>query len=249
MAAGEGLFAQQLELPFNGGVASLVFEDASRCFNVNGLVTGSAGNFVADPARMESLAGLAESIGVGSGEARKLSEVIADFIDSDANPQGQGAEDGFYTALPVPYRTSGGLIASLSELRAMDGVSREVYLRIRPYLCALDRTEQPAINLNFVQEAHAPLLKALLGAGSDASIDDIRAAIAAIPPGGAVDPSSLPAPLSAIPAGSVKSSLIRARVRLELDGRAMEETLLFEAEAADGGEAPRLLARAFGDEF
>lgn len=249
MAAGEGLFAQQLELPFDGGVASLIFEDATRCFNVNGLVTGSAGNFVADPARMESFVGLVESIGVGSGEARKLSEVITDFIDSDGNTQGQGAEDGFYTALPVPYRTSGGLIASLTELRAMDGVSREVYLRIRPFLCALDRTEQPAINLNLVQEVHAPLLKALLGAGSDASMDDIRAAIAAIPPGGAGDPSSLPSPLSEIPAGAVKSSLIRARVRLEFNGRAMEETLLFEAETAADGKAPRLLARAFGDEF
>lgn len=249
MAAGEGLFAQPLELPFNGGSASLFFDDATRCFNVNGLVAGRAGEYAVDPARMESFVRLAESIGVSSGEARKLAEVIADFIDSDSVAQGQGAEDGFYSALPVPYRTSSGPIASLTELRAMDGVSRELYERIRPYLCALGQTEQPAINLNLVEEDHAPLLQALLGAGSEASIDDIRAAIAAIPPGGASDPASLPPPLPAVPGGAVKSALIKARIRLEVNGLTMEETLLFEADKADGGRAPKLLARAFGDEF
>jgi type II secretory pathway component PulK len=131
----------------------------------------------------------------------------------------------------------------------MDGVSRDFYVRIRPYLCTLDRPEQPAINLNMVREEHAPLLRALLGSDIEASIDDIRAAIAAIPPGGVRDTASLPPPLSAVPGGAVKSALIEARVRLEVNGRTMEETLLFEAEAAADGKGPRLLARAFGDEF
>lgn len=243
MAAGEGIFADQLELPFENGTGSIIFDDATGCFNVNDLVDGSAGSYSTNRASMENFVRLMEQIGLGSGEANKLAEVIADFMDSDAMPDGQGAEDGFYTALPTPYRTAGQPIASISELRAMDGVSRDLYRRIRPYLCAQGSTDQPPINVNMVNEEHAPILFAAFGGATP--IEDIKAAIAERPPGGYSDAAALPAAL-AVPAASLTSKFIKARIRLELGDGAMEETLLFEA---DPGRDPKLLARTFGDDF
>ncbi len=245
MTPSEGVFVDQLELPFERGIGSLIFEDATGCFNVNALVKNGA----TDPVEMEAFVSLLEAIAIGSGEARKLAEVVADFIDDDATSQGMGAEDGFYTGLPTPYRTAGGPIASVSELRAMDGVSRELYGRMRPYLCALNADTQPEININFAREGHAPLLFARIDKEKSVSLADIRAAIAAMPPGGVTDASTLDPALAAVPRLAVNSALIRARIRLELNDRSMEETLLFQTGSASGGEGPKLIARAFGDAF
>lgn len=246
MAPNEGIFGEQLELPLENGKASVVFSDATRCFNINSLVAGGAGAYESDSVNMANFVILLEAIGLGTSEATKLSEVIADFIDSDDFRQGQGAEDGFYTALPTPYRTGGRLLHSMTELRAMDGVSRALYERVRPYLCALDATAPAAVNVNFARPEHAPILLALMGAESGATAAELADQIGDLPPGGVPDISALTAPLAAVPGIVVTSGLIEARIRLEVNDRSIEEKLLFEV---SGGAPPKLLARAFGDEF
>lgn len=243
MAPGEGLFADQIEVPFENGKGSIIFEDATGCFNVNDLVAESGGAYSANRAGMDNFVRLLEQTGLGSGEANKLAEVAADFMDSDSTPEGQGAEDGFYTALPTPYRTAGRPIASISELRAMDGVSRDLYRRLRPYLCALEAAGQPPINVNMVRDEHAPIVFAALGGATP--IEDIKAAIAGRPPGGYSDAAAVP-PALAVPTFSVTSKYVKARIMLEVGDSAMEETLLFEA---DPGKDPKLLARTFGDDL
>ncbi len=242
MAPGEGLFAEQLELPFANGKGSVIFEDATRCFNVNSLVTDTGGTFAEDAASKASFILLMESIGLGGGEAQTLADVIVDFLDTDISPGLQGAEDGLYTALPTPYRTPDHPVASLSELRAMDGITREIFLRIRPYLCALSDTAQPPVNINMVLEPHSLLLSALVnGAPTPA---EFKTLIEARPPGGFADiAAATAAGWPAIPNASVGSTLIEARIRLEVNDRTMEETLLF---GVSGTGPPVLRSRTFG---
>jgi general secretion pathway protein K len=128
----------------------------------------------------------------------------------------------------------------------MDGVSRSLYRRVKPYLCALPGTDPAAININMVSPDHAPVLLALLPADSGVNLSDIRAQIGALPPGGLTTLDTLEPPLSTVPGIAVVSAQIEALIRLEVNGRTIEEKLLFEATQ---GAAPKLLARTFGDDY
>lgn len=248
MTPNSGLLAQEIELPFEGGANIIRFRDATRCFNVNELETASGGP--AAPNAATRFADLGAALGLGDSEARKVASVITDFIDPDGVEEIQGAEDGFYSALPTPYRTAGGRLASVSELRAMDGVSRSLYRRLKPYLCAIDDNAQPSINLNMLTKEHAPLIVALTnGAWSEA---EASTQIEARPPGGWAAVSDFWAPFVAgggaqpTNAGALTSSRLEALIRLEVNGQTMDEKLLFEVKA---GAKPKLVARTFGDDY
>lgn len=245
MAPGEGIFAKAIEAPIEGGTASIEFRDASLCFNINSLVAGAPGGFDENPAAIDSLVNMLTAIGLGEGESRRFIDVIVDYIDTDSLSRAQGAEDGFYTALPVPFRTGSQLVASLSELRALDGVSRSRYSAVSPYLCALATTAPGKVNLNWAKEAHAPVLLALQPAGSRATISDIKAAIAALPPGGLSDLAALEPPLAGISEYALTSDRIEAKITLEVNDLTIEERLLF-----DTSTPPvRLIGRTFGDDY
>lgn len=246
MAPGADIFGDPVEFPVDGGKATIVFRGAGDCFNINSLVSGGPGSYTGDPANIAGFVKMLEAIGLGSGEAAKLADVIVDFIDSDDLSSAQGAEDSFYTALPTPFRTSGQLLQSVSELRAMDGVSRPLFRKVRPYLCAGAGTEPGAININMIGPDHAPVLLARLPAESGVSLSEIRTQIGAIPPGGLTNLETLEPPLSTVPGIAVVSDRIEALVRLEVNDRTIEEKLLFEAAP---GAPPKLLARTFGDDY
>ncbi|OFX05716.1 MAG: hypothetical protein A3E78_03280 [Alphaproteobacteria bacterium RIFCSPHIGHO2_12_FULL_63_12] len=245
MAPGEGLFAKALEIPVEGGKATIAFSDATRCFNVNSLVAGSAGSYVENTSGIDAFITMLTAAGLGEGEARKISDVIVDYIDSDSNQRGQGAEDGFYTALPTPFRTGGQLIASVSELRALDGMSRSRYRAIRPWLCALASVQPGEVNINMARDVHAPLLLALQPAGATTTLSDIKTALANLPPGGESNPAALTPPLAGINEYKLTSGRIEAKIRLEVNNLTIEEKLLF-----DMSSPPvRLIARTFGDDY
>ena len=67
-------------------------------------------------------------------EAIQLVERITDYIDSDRTPRLDGAEDERYLSSAFPYRAANRAIASVSELRAVDGITPELYKRIAPFL-------------------------------------------------------------------------------------------------------------------
>ncbi|MGE4035588.1 MAG: type II secretion system minor pseudopilin GspK [Parvularculaceae bacterium] len=252
VAPNSGLLSQEFELPFGTGTAALRFQDASRCFNLNALVSAPADDSGAESTVTEAdrLAQLGVARGLGDSEARNFASVVADFLDKDAAERIQGAEDGFYSALPVPYRTAGGDIASVSEIRAMDGVSRDLYRRVKPLLCTIAGAEQPSVNLNFLDAQDAPLIFAMTN--GEWSLGEIRDQIEKRPPGGWNEVNDFWAPYvekgGAAPSspGSLTSSRIEALVRLEVNGRTMEEKLLFEVKS---GAEPKLVAHTFGDDY
>jgi general secretion pathway protein K len=86
-----------------------------------------------------------------------LGEAIRDWIDEDSNPAGfGGAEDGEYSSLTPPYRAANRLMVSPSELLAVRGVTRDLYLALRDYVSALP-TMTP-VNVNTAAE---PVLRSL----------------------------------------------------------------------------------------
>jgi general secretion pathway protein K len=240
-----GLFSQQLALPVERGSAALRFADASRCFNVNALIDNTGAAVPDEKARFVALL---EAIGAGGNEAQAVADAVTDFLDENSTVEAQGAEDNFYTALTTPFRTAGGPIAAVSELRAVEGVTREVYARIAPFLCARERGQKIEINVNALRPEDAPLIYAITR--GTWPLADIRAHIGERPPGGWQPdatpfwaPFANPSGFSLTGAAGIRSTWVEARVLLEADQRFVEETLVVETPATG---KPSLYVRALG---
>jgi len=240
-----GLFSEQLALPTGRGRAAMRFADASRCFNVNALINP---NRAAVPEEKARLVNLFEAIGLGGNDALAAADAIADFLDENSAVEPQGAEDNFYTALTTPYRTAGGPVAAVSELRAVRGVTREIYARIAPFLCARKTGQRVEINVNALSPEDAPLIYA--ATGGTWPLADIRAQIAERPPGGwrpdagefwKAFPNRSDISLTGL--AGVTSTWVEARVFLEADQRVVEETLIIETPA---NGKPALFSRTLG---
>jgi general secretion pathway protein K len=126
--------------------------------------------------------GLMIALGAGEADARRIAEAAADWVDSDTVPGPGGAEDEAYASGPDPYRTANSLFAEPGELRAVAGMTPELYRRLSPFLCALPVSDLAPINLNTLSPEQAPLL-AMLAPGQ-LSLERARAVLAARPAGG-----------------------------------------------------------------
>jgi general secretion pathway protein K len=171
-----------LAFPINEGSITAVIRDGQACFNLNAVVQGAPGAWVARPRGAAQLVALGRAVGLDEGRMRAVADSLTDWIDSDGAPQPRGAEDGVYAALPHPYRTPGTLVSEVSELRAVQGVDREVYSRLRPHLCALPEAVLSPINPNTLRPEDAPLLVMLTE--GQVTPAQARAAIAARPADG-----------------------------------------------------------------
>lgn len=109
-------------------------EDMQGRFNLNSLVTLEGGQLKVDPlavARFERLLELLEM-------EPKWANIIADWIDSDIQPQfPDGAEDPTYTGLTPPYRTANMPLTRASELLSIAGFGLERYRKLEPFVTAL----------------------------------------------------------------------------------------------------------------
>ena len=116
----------------------------SGCFNLNSLQLNGQDNAPAI-ARFERLL-----------RALKLDPQIAhqaaDWIDEDAIPRSQGAEDAALLAGQPGMRAANQAFVHVSELRLLPGVTPEIYEVLAPEVCALP--SDTATNLNFA----SPLL-------------------------------------------------------------------------------------------
>lgn len=67
-------------------------------------------------------------------EAVRLVERITDFIDADSERRLDGAENEIYLSGDFPYRPANRALASVSELRAVAGMTPERYTLLAPFL-------------------------------------------------------------------------------------------------------------------
>lgn len=174
---------QPRSFPIAGGVIIARLSDAGRCFNVNALVARQAGG-AARPveAEIEAFRRLADTLGLDRQISGQVVDGLIDWMDADSAPRPRGAEDFHYTSLDTPYLTGGTALAALSEMRAIAGVSVEVYTLLAPFLCALPQDRQPPLNVNSLRPRDWPLLRMALG--EDVTEFTARAIIVDRPPGG-----------------------------------------------------------------
>ena len=174
---------RQIPLPGGIGTGAVTIRDGGNCFNLNSVVQGGNGApTAARPLGMAQFAGLMGAIGIPSSQAQSSAAAAADWADNDTTPVSGGAEDADYLRRARPHRTANAPFAEASELRAVAGMTPELYARLRPWLCALPTTDLSPINVNTLSLEQAPLLAML--APEQLGVERARRVLSTRPPNG-----------------------------------------------------------------
>ncbi len=251
MTLAGGWSGRPYQLVVPGGVVTATITDGGNCFNLNGLVEKAPdGRLVARPQAIRQFARLMRLIGINDQQAQPIAAAAADWIDSDNDPQPQGAEDSRYTRLAQGYRTAGVLMADPTELRAVTGVTPAIYARLARWVCALPQAEPARMNVNTLTPEQAPLFAMLLPDTLD--VGRAHALLLARPPQGfAGTPEfwKLPAQggITADQESSEQTAVttqwFTVKFTVALGGTELHETALI-----DATEPPaRLVSRNWGD--
>lgn len=247
-----GWHGRPFRLIVPGGAVVARLTDGGNCFNLNSVAEGLVPTELKQrPLGIEQFVALMRSLDVTEPEARRIAASLADWIDGDAIPSPGGAEDEDYAQSPIPYRAANTLLADPSELRAVAGVTPDIYRLLRPWICTLPSTELSPINVNTLGEERARLVMMLIPGQLDR--ERARRIIAARPPQGWDDMASfwrLPALAALVPAMEVRDQpQLRSRwflldLDVALDGAQVSETALI-----DGGLSPaRVVFRRWGSD-
>ncbi|WP_231639293.1 type II secretion system minor pseudopilin GspK [Sphingomonas profundi] len=157
-------------LPIPGGIAALRVRDGGNCFNLNSLAEGiSASQLTARPAGIAQFLSLMRLLGIADPDARRVAAGLADWLDTDSTAIPDGAEDSDYLRAQKPYRAGNTLLSEVSELRAVSGVTSDIYRILRPWVCALPTTDMSPLNVNTLLPDQSVLLAMLLPYRMDAA--------------------------------------------------------------------------------
>lgn len=150
--------------PIDGGQATGNMYDKQACFNLNALrdVKPEQNAMGTNPFLVSALQRLIESQGFEAYQAEMVASSTWEYIDRDDNVQSsQGVEDGEYNGRKIPHYAANGFLADVSEWRAINGVTQEMFEKVSPFLCAIP-TGELKVNINTLEESEAPILTALL---------------------------------------------------------------------------------------
>jgi general secretion pathway protein K len=126
-------------MPVENGKLEGYIEDQQGMFNLNNLVTDGKISLtqVAHFRRLLSILGLPAA----------LADALADWEDSDSEPQPQnGAEDEYYLKLQIPYLAANRPLTDVAELTLVRGFDDNVRARLRPFVTALPRFTMVNVN-------------------------------------------------------------------------------------------------------
>lgn len=238
-------------LPVPEGSATARVTDGGNCFNLNSVVAGdNEENLKVRPIGVSQFQALMRLLGVEDRQARTVAASLADWIDTDVQPQPGGAEDETYLGMPTPYRASNRLMVDASELRAVHGVTPALYDVLRPWVCALPTSALSPINVNTLLPGQAPLFAMLLP--GKLSIDQARQLLARRPAEGYGSVNAfwqVPALAALSPDMEVSQQTkittrwFRVDITVELGGAEVNEIALIDAQ-----EKPaRLVRRQWGE--
>lgn len=174
--------------PVDGGAVQAKLSDGVTCFNLNSVVQGAGEQLIAREPGARQFRALLVALDVPPPQAESLAAALTDWIDSDEIREVGGAEDEAYVRADPAYRTAGTLLAEVSELRAIRGVTPELYARLRPFVCALPTNALSPINVNTLPPEGAVLIT-MLTEGA-VSPQDARGIIGRRPPAGWADASA-----------------------------------------------------------
>jgi general secretion pathway protein K len=240
-----------VSVPIPGGQIIARLRDGGNCFNLNSLVTTQPdGTFSAQPAAISQLSRLLELSGVTTSDAGSIAVSAADWIDSDTLPQPGGREDEGYTKLAVPYRTGNGIMQDAGELRAVAGMTPDLFARLKPLLCAYPETILSGYNVNTLTARQAPLVAAMFPSGVTSEM--VLAALRNRPVNGFGAVQDFLTQPSLRTAGSSGLATVQLRLRsswfsLELMAR-LNDSDFSETALIDGRFQPaRLVRRSYGE--
>ena len=246
LAGGWNGETRQVPLP-GGGLALATIRDGGNCFNINSVADGRLATALTPRASgMAQFTALLRLLEVPEGIAVRIADSAGDWVDSDANPNRQGAEDPVYAGAEQPYRAANTLFADVSELRAVNGMTAEIYDRMKPWLCALPTTELSPVNVNTLMPEQAPLLAML--APEQIGIARARQAIAGRPAAGwdsltdfyrgpAMEGVLLPLDVQMQP--QLRTTWFAVELVIELSGAELRETALVDARLSPARVAVR----------
>jgi general secretion pathway protein K len=237
---------KQFALP-GGGQAEARVRDGANCFNINSVASGlTPATLSTRNSGVDQFANLMLALQVPAATARHIAESAADWVDVDTNANPVGAEDSAYGGAAQPYRTGNTLFVDVSELRAVAGMTPEIYQRIRPWLCALLATDLSPININTLSIDQAPLLSMLTP--ERLPIEVARKVIAERPVQGwnniydfyrLPELQALNLPLDVQLQPQLKTRWFALDVRIEIQGSELIETALVDARIAPAKVAMR----------
>ena len=148
--------------PLEGGDVIGDIVDKQACFNLNAF-----SSVVADPLTttkpflVRYFQMVLEELGIDSYESESLADHTWEFIDADTDVQSSlGGEDNLYESFSPPYLAPNNWLADISEWRAINGVTAQLYQKMSPLLCTLP-TSKYQLNINTLDQEHAVLLMAL----------------------------------------------------------------------------------------
>ena len=151
--------SEQSRALFDGGYMKLKIEDETGKIQVNRLVERNVYNSdIKD--LLSRLLNLPE-FKLSPGEVEDILSAIKDWIDTDSEVTGNGAENAYYGSLPTPYACKNGPLDDLEELLKVRGITPDLYYGKddRPGLAKFLSTEGSGrININ---TAPLPVLRAL----------------------------------------------------------------------------------------
>ena len=251
LAGGWNGASRRIPMP-GGGVVNATLRDGGNCFNINSVAQGVPPAALTPRALgVAQFTGLLRSLEVPEADARRIAEAAGDWVDSDGDASREGAEDAAYSGAGTAYRVGNTLFADVSEVRALNGMTPEIYERIRPWLCALPTTDLSPININTLTPDQAPLV-AMLAPGQ-VTIEAARQVIASRPVAGWSDASdffSEPAlvavlfPNDVIYQPQIRTRWFRLDLAVELRGAELIETALVDARITPA----RVVARRWGSD-
>lgn len=222
--------------PVPGGLIRATLRDGGNCFNINSLVQQTQEVFSPRPEGIEQFIRLMGLLDVPSGSAFDIAAATTDWLDSDMIASPGGAEDSEYLRLESPYRTANALMVDVSEIRAVKGVTAEIYRQLAPWLCALPTSDLSPVNINTLRPEQAILL-AILSTG-DIDIVRGRQFLAQRPELGYASLNDFwaqpyPSSLSASPEVQSQAKLttrwFRLDATIEMQGALVEERALIDA--------------------
>lgn len=162
-------------IPLDDSVISGTVYDEMACFNLNSLNNTLSIDTTSDTAILNTdsrLLGmpypalvfkhLIMLTGADENTAETIVDSSRDWLDSDSDMRSSvGAEDQYYSSIPSPHLTAQGMFYDKSELRAVRGVTADIYRRLEPLICALPTTDLN-ISINTLTFKKAPLLSAVM---------------------------------------------------------------------------------------
>lgn len=175
----------KVPFPVTYGVISGEIQDLQACFNINALAEP-----LSEQERQNNPSGmtLAEkqfyniliAEGFEDSFARSITDKIGDFVDNDDDIRGLfGEESSSYQSRLYPYNAANHLMAHHSELRAVLGISQELYKILIKNICVIPNEDKQQLNVNTITIEQSGLLSGMLE--GKISIDEAKRILSSRP--------------------------------------------------------------------